>query len=78
MSEFAPNREIEPSDAERISKLLRLAKEAGFIEDADVEYLGEDLDEIIGNLYGVILENGEDPDDHLASWGFLESDGETE
>lgn len=78
MPEFGPRHEVEPGDGERIAKLLSSAKEAGFIEDADVEYLGEDLVEIIGNVYGVILENGEDPDEYLEAWGFLESRDETE
>lgn len=78
MSEFHSHPEREPNEEERTERLLRLAKEAGFIEDADIEYLGQDLDEIIGNLYGVILESGEDPDEYLVSWGFLESQDETE
>lgn len=78
MPEFGPNPERESVEAERVEKLLRLAKEAGFIEDADIEYLGEDLDEVIGNLYGAIVEKGEDPDEYLVAWGFLESEAETE
>jgi hypothetical protein len=50
----------------------------GVLEDSDREYLrtlirdGADLEDILGNAYGMILEEGVDPDEIFASIGVTE------
>ena len=61
-----------------LSPEIVVLKLKGIIADANREYLkesirdGADLEDIIGNAYGMILEEGEDPNEVLAMIGITE------
>ncbi|MGI8636911.1 MAG: hypothetical protein ACR2KZ_16075 [Segetibacter sp.] len=75
MNEFTPSPESEPI----VSEVLQKALNDGWILEEDREFLGDDLPDILGNLYGTILEQGGDPDEVFAGWGVtLEESGQAE
>lgn len=61
------NDDKEPTPEEVIQKAIA----AGYIEQIDVDTLGVDIEDIIGSLYGIIIEAGDDPDEVFAQWGIV-------
>lgn len=72
MNEFTPTPEIQHEQEPTVAEVVDLAFKDGFIDTEDRNDMFEkDIDEVIGDLYGIIIEEGQDPDEIFASWGIL-------
>lgn len=80
MNEFLQTVPEQPAENEPTPKeIVDFAWKEGLIDTEERNDMFEDdMEDILGNLYGIIIETGDDPDEVFKRWGIVAQEQENQ